>query len=87
MLARLVPKRLPPHFVVCMVTSHLGGIPFAYDHVLADFVAAGLPKPSLVRVAKLVTVEQSMLLKRLGKLGAIDRSKIRDHLRALFQLN
>ena len=83
-LARLSPKGLPRHFVVCMITSQLAGVSFPHDHVLGDYAAAGLPKPSLVRVAKLVTVEQSVLLKKLGTLSMRDRAKVRDNVNALF---
>jgi hypothetical protein len=69
-----------------MVTSQLDGISFPHDHLLNDFAGAGLPKPSLVRVAKLVTVEQSMLLKPLGRLGSSDREKVRHKVRELFRL-
>jgi len=85
-LAKLAPKRLPAHYVVCMITSQLHGVAFAFDHLLADFATPGLPKPSLVRVGKLVTVEQSMLIKRLGKLAGADREQIRQNLKQLFQL-
>jgi hypothetical protein len=47
---------------------------------------AGLPKPSLVRVAKLVTVDESMLLKRLGALSKSDRASVRQNVEALFRL-
>src|SRR5450432_3600232 len=83
-LAHLSPKGLPRHFVVCMITSQLTGVTFAHDHVLGVYAAAGLPKPSLVRVAKLVTVEQSVLLKKLGTLSTRDRAKVRNNVHALF---
>ncbi len=67
-----------------MVTSRLDGIAFAQDHLLADYAAAGLPKPSLVRVAKLVTIEQSVVLKRLGALSERDRASIRSNVQKLF---
>jgi mRNA interferase MazF len=83
-LARLTPKGLPRHFVVCMITSQLAGVSFEHDHVLGDYALAGLPKPSLVRVAKLVTVDQSVLLKKLGALSPRDRAKVRSNVQALF---
>ena len=67
-----------------MITSQLAGISFAHDHVLVDYAKAGLPKPSLVRVAKLVTVEQSVLLRKLGALSLADRAKVRENVQALF---
>lgn len=83
-LARVTPKRLPRHFVVCMVTSQLDGVAFEHDHVLRDYAAAGLPKPSLVRVAKLVTIEETLLLKRLGALSKADRASVGRNVEALF---
>ncbi len=83
-LARVTPKRLPRHFIVCMVTSQLDGVVFEHDHVLGDYAVAGLPKPSLVRVAKLVTIEETMLLKRLGALSKGDRASVRQNVQALF---
>jgi hypothetical protein len=67
-----------------MVTSQLDGVVFEHDHVLGDYAVAGLPKPSLVRVAKLVTVEDTMLLKRLGTLSKSDRARVRQNVAALF---
>lgn len=83
-LAQLAPKRMPRHFVLCMVTSQMVGISFPFDHILDDYVAAGLPKPSIVRISKLVTVEQSLVQKRLGTLSSADRASVRRNLGALF---
>jgi hypothetical protein len=69
-----------------MITSQLDGVVFEHDHVLGDYAAAGLPKPSLVRVAKLVTIEESMLLKRLGALSKSDRASVQKNVEALFRL-
>lgn len=43
-----------------------------------------IQKPSLVRVTKLVTVEEAMLLKRLGALSKSDRASVRQNVEALF---
>jgi hypothetical protein len=64
----------------------LDGVVFEHDHVLGEHAVASLPKPSLVRVAKLVTVEETMLLKRLGALSKRDRASVRQNLEALFGL-
>jgi hypothetical protein len=66
--------------------SQLDGVVFEHDHVLGEHAVASLPKPSLVRVAKLVTVEETMLLKRLGALSKRDRASVRQNLEALFGL-
>lgn len=51
-----------------MVTSQLSGLAFPGDTVLAKWTEAGLPKPSLVRLAKVVAVDGSLIRKKLGTL-------------------
>jgi mRNA interferase MazF len=47
-----------------------------YDIPVRDWQQAGLLKPSTVRLARLVTIERTLLLKRLGILTAFDRDLI-----------
>ena len=47
-----------------------------YDIPVRDWQQAGLLKPSTVRLARLVTIERSLLLKQLGILTAFDRDLI-----------
>ena len=46
------------------------------DVLLADWSDVGLPKASTVRLTKLVTVDQRLVLRRVGRLSALDRSSI-----------
>lgn len=48
----------------------------ATDLPVNDWQAAGLLKPSTVRLARLVTVEKTLLLRRLGALPAADRASV-----------
>ena len=70
-------RKLGTYLVVCMVTSQLEGLHFPGDLILTGWREAGLPKPSLVRVSKLVTIEESLVLKRLGQLNVADAKSLR----------
>ncbi|HZK88782.1 MAG TPA: type II toxin-antitoxin system PemK/MazF family toxin [Stellaceae bacterium] len=50
------------------------------DVAISDIEAAGLPIPSIVRPAKVATIEATDA-ERLGSLPRIDRSAVRDYLR------
>jgi mRNA interferase MazF len=78
------PKGLPEHYVVAMVTSHLDGVVFPGDTRLAKWGEAGLPKPSMARLAKIVTVESSLIRKKLGTVHSSDRQAIRRQFRKVF---
>ncbi len=83
-LASFRPAGLTDHYIVAMVTSRLDGFSFPGDTRLARWSEAGLPKPSLVRVAKVVTVERSLIRKKLGTVQATDREAVRRQFRRLF---
>ena len=61
--------------VVCRVTSVQHGGP--RDVVLKGWQAAGLLKPSVVRLDRLVTAEKSVLRRRLGCLSSADSAAVR----------
>jgi mRNA interferase MazF len=50
------------------------------DVALVDWSAAGLPRPSTVRLAKLATVDRRLVLRSVGRIGSNDGQTI---LRAL----
>lgn len=55
--------------VVLAVTSHLTAeSPQDYRLTPEEQRAAGLPKPSLVKIDKVLTLEQTLILRRLGAL-------------------
>ena len=47
------------------------------DVTLNDWQAAGLLKPSVARLDRLVTAEKTVFLRRLGVLSAADRAAVR----------
>ncbi len=72
----------PPLLWVCMVTS-AENRPWPGDVPVSDLAAAGLPAPSVVRPAKIATIE-AMSADRIGRLPHADRpavaAAIRDRL-------
>jgi mRNA-degrading endonuclease toxin of MazEF toxin-antitoxin module len=62
--------------VICRVTSarRIGML----DVTLNDWQAAGLLKPSIARLDRLVTAEKTIFLRRLGVLSATDLAAVRD---------
>jgi mRNA interferase MazF len=61
--------------LICRVTSVLRTDPL--DVMIADWMQAGLAKPSVARIDRLVTAEKSVLGRRLGVLSPSDQSAIR----------
>ena len=61
--------------VICRVTSvaHTGPL----DVTLNDWQVAGLLKPSVARLDRLVTAERSIFLRRLGVLSPNDLAMVR----------
>jgi mRNA-degrading endonuclease toxin of MazEF toxin-antitoxin module len=61
--------------VICRITSvqHAGLL----DVPVSDWTAAGLIKPSVVRLNRLVTAEKSLLRTRLGELSDADKESVR----------
>lgn len=57
--------------IVVAITSQVPKKVSATDHVLSsgDQKQAGLPKPSLVKVGKIVTMDQRLIRKRLGRIS------------------
>jgi len=66
-----------------MVTSQLNGLSFPGDTLLDRWREAGLPKPSMVRLAKVVTVEHSLIRKKLGTVQGVDQEALRQQFRRL----
>lgn len=62
------------HTILAMVTSK-GHSPWPGDTPIRDLAGAGLPAPSLVRL-KLFTLDNRLLLRQLGSLGAGDAAAV-----------
>ena len=61
--------------LVCRITSvpHQGFL----DLAINDWQKAGLEKPSVARLSRLVTIEKNLLKVRIGKLSDVDLSLVR----------
>jgi mRNA interferase MazF len=57
---------------IAMVTSKLEGLKLSGDYKVQDWQKAGLLHPSLIRLAKIATVETDLVLKSIGCLNKID---------------
>jgi mRNA interferase MazF len=80
-IGRHIAAGSPALFWVLLVTSatHLR---WTRDVEIADLVAAGLSAPSIVRCAKVATIERADT-EPIGHLSIADRGAVRDHIRSL----
>ncbi len=71
----LVLFDLGPDVVICRITSvlHSGRL----DVAVGDWAAAGLAKPSVIRLNRLVTAEKPLLKTGLGELTTADKEAVR----------
>ncbi len=73
-LTSFQPKTLPPFSIIAMITSQLEGENLPGDYRLKDWNGAKLLHPSKIRLAKVVSVEHQLFLKKLGNLKPVDLS-------------
>lgn len=73
------------HCVLAMITTAKQSS-WALDTALTDLTSAGLPVPSIVRL-KLFTLDNRLILDRLGELGAADKISFEQNLKKLLNLS
>ena len=66
------------HTILAMITTR-GHHPWPGDCKLEDLAEAGLPLPCIVRL-KLFTLDNRIILRRLGRLTDIDRARVESSL-------
>ena len=71
----LVLFNLNVDVVICRITSATYSGPL--DVAILDWAAAGLAKPSVTRLNRLVTAEKTLLSRRLGDLSASDATRVK----------
>ena len=66
--------------ILAAITSHISGNTEEDEYLLSplDQKLAGLPKQSLVKLGKLVTIDQRLIRKRLGHISSTTQSLIRN---------
>jgi mRNA interferase MazF len=69
---------------LAMITSQIESLKITGDVLLADWQAAGLLHPSLLRVAKVATVDEDLIEKTIGRLSPPDHEAARRAFRQVF---
>lgn len=66
--------------ILAAITSHITSKTERDEYLLsiADQKIAGLPKQSIVKLGKLVTIDQRLIRKKLGNISSITQSHIRN---------
>ena len=62
--------------IVAAVSGQNVDSPGPFDHVVAGWQEAGLIMPSVIRCAKIVTVERAMVRRALGTLDYMDLTRV-----------
>ncbi len=67
-----------------MITSQVEALELDGDVLLKDWKSAGLLHPSLLRLAKVATVDAELVDKTIGRLSAADHATAREAFRRVF---
>jgi hypothetical protein len=67
-----------------MITSQVEALELDGDVLLADWKAAGLLHPSLLRLAKVASIDEELIDKVIGRLSARDLEAARVAFRRVF---
>lgn len=85
-LTKIAPaKKLPHLYIVAMITSQIGAHALTGDVLLKNWKECGLLVESKIRLAKVVTVEEKLFLKKIGAIPSKNMSKILAEFCALIQ--
>jgi len=74
-----------PDLLILSITGRLTGLSHPGDHVLADWQAAGLARPSKVQ-AKFATIESSIIRAVRGRVSAADLQAVERGIRQALDL-
>ena len=69
---------------VAMITSQVEALKLEGDVLLVDWKAAGLLHPSLLRLAKVATVDEQLIDKTIGRLSTRDLEAAREAFHRVF---
>lgn len=78
------PRGLGKHLIVAMMTSNIKSSPFPHDIQVEDLGVAGLPKKTIMRLSKIVTLDARIVEKRIGVLSKKDQKKVKKELKQMF---
>lgn len=83
-LAVIDSETLPDLLILAMITSQIEGERIRGDVLLKDWQRCGLVHPSKLRLAKLVSVEEKMVIEKLGVLGRAEMKMVKSELAKIF---
>ena len=74
-------------YVMVAVTSQVPAKLEKHEHLLSasDLVSAGLPKPSIIKLGKIATVEKSIVRRYLGKVPRSTLRSVLEGIRSIIQ--
>jgi mRNA interferase MazF len=84
-LATVMPEKYNPQLIVAMMTSQIEGASFPHDVKIKDWKGAELPKPTLVRLSKVVTLDSILVRKTIGTLLPKDQENVAKAFHKLFK--
>jgi mRNA interferase MazF len=84
LLARTIRSPRNRLVTVAMITSQVEALKLDGDVLLADWKAAGLLHPSLLRLAKIATVDDELIDKTIGRLPTRDLGAARAAFQQVF---
>lgn len=84
-LAVVPSKILPTLLIVAMVTSQMAGERISGDYDISSWKESGLLHPSKLRLAKVVSLEEDLIQKKLGTLTREDRKNVAKEIRKVFK--
>ena len=84
-LGSFKPRAHNQHLVVAMITSKVANLKYPHDLTIEDLGSAGLPAPSVIRLSKIVTIDSSTIIKKLGRLAKDEQTRLRDEFNVLFR--
>jgi mRNA interferase MazF len=61
---------------IAMITSKIEGLDLDGDVVLDEWQKAKLLHPSLVRLAKIATIDSELIERKLGRLSSVDHEQV-----------
>lgn len=70
--------------ILAMITTS-GHLPWPLDMVISDLKAAGINSPSKVRF-KLFTIDNNLIVKKIGSLSQSDRTDISSKIKSIFEV-
>lgn len=87
LIIKVIPSvRLGPLYIMSMITSQIEGTHLTGDYTITAWQEMGLLHPSKIRLGKLVTLEEKIIKKKIGRLSESEKTKWLKHYRTFFEV-